>query len=343
MPPEVLHEASKAMKKYKNTGYSILELPHRSAAFTDIVDESKELVRDLCNIGSEYEVVWIPGGGRMQFAMLPMNYQWQKGTPAYIDSGHWAAEAIDYARFYGEAVVMATSKHSKYDRLPDLPPGFGKAKYLHMTTNNTIYGTQYHEDMIVDVPLVADMSSDIFSKQRNYGRYALFYAAAQKNMGTPGVAMVAIRKDFAALAGDHLPPMFSYKAHIKENSVLNTANVSGIYISLLMLRWTKEAGIDKIAQKNMRKAAMVYEAIDKSSIYLPHVQVKEHRSHMNVCFTIKDKEVEQAFMQMCEKNNIIGIEGHRSVGGFRVSLYNPVSVDDVQTLVEIMAEFERKG
>ncbi len=343
LPPEVLHDVSKAVWRYKNTGYSILELPHRGAEFLEIIEESKSLVRGLCGIGSDYEVLWMHGGGRMQFSMIPMNFLSGKETAGYIDSGHWAAEAIDYARYYGDIKILGSSKETKYDRLPAWPAAIpADTKYLHFTTNNTIYGTQYHNIPDISIPLIGDMSSDIFSCKRDYSRYAMFYAAAQKNIGTPGVALVVIHKSLLDGITNKLPPMLDYKAQVKENSILNTANVSGIYVSLLMLRWIKAKGIATIEAENDQKAAMLYEAIDNSKVFVPHVKEVAHRSKMNVCFIAKNEALEKDFLKLCEQNDIIGLQGHRAVGGFRVSLYNAITAESVTRLVELMKEFETK-
>ena len=343
LPPEVLHDVSKSVWNYKNTGYSILELPHRGNEFLEIVEESKSLVRELCSIGEEYKVLWMHGGGRMQFAMIPMNFLSPGDSAGYIDSGHWAAEAIEYGQYYGKTVILGSSKDSAYNRLPDWPSIIpGNLNYLHITTNNTIYGTQYHHVPDVPVPLIGDMSSDIFSCGRDYSRYSLFYAAAQKNLGTPGVALVVVHKDMLPKITNHLPPMLHYGAQVKENSILNTANVSGIYISLLMLRWIRQKGIATIEEENNVKSGMLYDTIDNSRIFIPHVKEPAHRSKMNVCFTCSNEAKEKEFLALCEKNDITGIKGHRLVGGFRVSLYNAISPDSVITLVELMKEFETK-
>ena len=343
LPAEVLHEASKAVWNYKNSGFSILELPHRSREFSDIIEESQSLVRELCNIGNDYDVLWMQGGGRMQFSMIPMNFLTPADTAGYIDSGHWAAEAIDYAGFYGKVEVLGSSKSTNYDRLPPWPAIIPEEiKYLHFTTNNTIFGTQYHTVPDTKAPLIADMSSDIFSCRRDYSRYSMFYAAAQKNLGTPGVALVVIHKSLSGSITNKLPPMLNYKDQVRENSILNTANVSGVYISLLMLRWIKQKGIQEIEAENQAKATLLYDAIDGSDVFIPHVREKAHRSQMNVCFTARNEKAGKDFSAYCEQNNIVGIQGHRSVGGFRVSLYNAVTLESVAELVDIMKEFETK-
>jgi len=340
LPDEVLQEASKAILEYKNTGVSILELSHRSNEFAGIVSESNLLVKELCGLDDNYEVLWLHGGGRLQFCMVPMNFLSERDSAGYIDSGHWAEEALEYATHYGGVQILSSSKESNYSRLPDWPASIPpQLSYVHFTTNNTIFGTQWHHVPKVNVPLIADMSSDIFSRRHDYTNYALFYAAVQKNLGTPGVALTVIRKDMLERITRDLPPMLSYKAQAKENSILNTANVFGVYVSLLMLRWISAKGIDNIERENKRKAELLYNAIDNSSIFTAHVKEKTHRSIMNVCFTADTPESEKAFLALCEKNNFTGVKGHRSVGGFRASIYNAVPLSSVERLVELIKDF----
>ena len=343
MPPEVLHEAAKAVNKFRHTGLSILELPHRGKDFLDIIEESKALVKELCGLDDQYEVLWLHGGGRLQFCMIPMNFLPEGGTAGYIDSGHWAHEAHKYAAFYGNAQILASSREGNYSRLPEWPSKIAKGfSYVHFTTNNTIYGTQWHNIPKVTAPLIADMSSDIFSRKHDYSRYALFYAAAQKNLGTAGVDLTVIRRDLLEKISRALPPMLNYKDQVKENSILNTANVFGVYVSLLTLRWIKKRGIEAIEKENNDKAELLYSALDSSSLFTPHVKEKAHRSLMNVCFTANSPDIEKAFHALCDRNDIIGIAGHKTVGGFRASLYNAVPLDAVELLVTLMKQLETK-
>ena len=343
MPDEVLQQAAEAVHEYNNTGVSILELSHRGKEFADIVAEGNALVKELCALDDDYDVLWLHGGGRLQFCMIPINFLAAGDSAGYIDSGHWAEEALEYATHYGDVQILASSKQSNYNRLPDWPSSVPQQlSYIHFTTNNTIFGTQWHTIPKTDVPLIADMSSDIFSRKHDYSGYSLFYAAVQKNIGAAGIALVVIRKDMLARIKRSLPPMLSYKAQVKENCILNTANVFGVYVSLLMLRWIKAKGIDIIEKDNKHKAHLLYEALDNSRIFKPHVTEHTHRSLMNVCFTANTPEAERSFLALCEKNNIIGIKGHRSVGGFRASLYNCVSVEAVEKLVELINNFSRE-
>ena len=345
LPPEVLHEAAKAVNKYKKTGLSILELPHRGKEFAEIIAESKQLVRELCGIDDSYEILWLHGGGRQQFFMIPMNFLPENGSAGYIDSGRWSEEALEYAAHYGDVQILASSKKDGYRHLPNWPAKIPKQlAYVHFTTNNTIYGTQWTDvPESKSVPLIADMSSDIFSREHDYTKYSMFYAAVQKNLGTPGIALTAIRKEMLKKVTRSLPPMLSYPAQVKEDSILNTTNVFGVYVSLLMLRWIKAKSIATIEKENTRKAKLLYDALDSSSAFVPYVTEKAHRSMTNVCFTAKNAETEKAFLALCEQNDIVGVSGHRSVGGFRVSLYNAVDLEAVQHLVRLMREFEGKS
>ena len=255
LPQDVFQQASAAVLDYNGTDLSILEIPHRSKEFDAILDESVTLVKELCGIGDEYEVLWLHGGGRLQFAMIPMNFLGENDTAGYIDSGHWAAEAAEYGMHYGGTDILSTSRDSNYKCLPEWPRKISDSlAYLHYTTNNTIYGTQWRNIPKCNVPLIADMSSDIFSKKMDYSNCSLFYAAAQKNIGPAGVTLVVIRKDMLDRIVRDLPPMLSYKAQVEQHSVLNTSPVFAIYTSLLTLRWTKAKGIDTIEQENRKKA-----------------------------------------------------------------------------------------
>jgi phosphoserine aminotransferase len=275
--------------------------------------------------------------------MLPMNFLSRGETAGYYNSGHWAAEAMKYAEYYGNVQTLGSSADTNHDHLPALLEKVPDSlKYVHITTNNTIYGTQFHNIPAINVPLVADMSSDIFSGKHDYSKYSLIYAAAQKNLGTSGNCLVVIKKSFMESIKNHLPPMLSYKDQVAEGSILNTANVSGVYVSLLMLRWIKENGIEKLGRDNQRKADMIYNVLDNSALFEPHVKVKADRSLMNICFRAKDADTEQRFADLCAANGIIGVKGHRLVGGFRVSNYNAIDMEWVEELVQLMNQFENK-
>jgi len=344
LPAEVFAQASEAVLDYNGTGLSILEIGHRSKEFIAILEECNALVKELCVLNDDYEVLWLHGGGRLQFCMIPMNFLGENDTAGYIDSGHWAAEAAEYAMHYGSTDILSTSRDSNYQCLPEWPGTISdNLAYLHYTTNNTIYGTQWRHVPKCNVPLVADMSSDILSKEMDYGNCALFYAAVQKNIGPAGVTLVVVRKDMMERIKRDLPPMLNYKTQAANHSILNTSPVFAIYTSLLTLRWTKEKGINIIERDNRKKAAMLYEEIERNSMFGPVVDKKEDRSMMNVCFRAKDEAQEKSFVNFCEKHNITGIKGHRFVGGFRVSLYNAVTVGQVETLIKTMQDFEHSS
>ena len=342
MPPEVIHEAAIAVRNFRKTGISILEISHRSDVFQETVEESKALVRKLCGINDDYEILWLPGGGRMQFCMVPMNLLSAGKTAGYIDSGFWAAEAAKTAGFYGDVKILATSKDSNYDKLPGWPAIPKQLTYLHITTNNTIYGTQCHNIPEVNVPLIADMSSDIFSVKRDYTKFSMFYAAVQKNLGAAGITLAVVKKSLLDQMTNSLPGMLNYKDQAKENPLVNTPNVFGIYVSLLMLRWIDAKGIEAIEKENRSKAELLYSTLDNSKVFKPIVTEQADRSLMNVCFTANTPEIEKSFLDLCEANDITGVKGHRLASGFRVSLYNAITIEEVQTLVALMNKFEKQ-
>jgi phosphoserine aminotransferase len=270
-----------------------------------------------------------------------MNFLGEADVAGYIDTDHWSLNAIEYARYYGNAEVLASSRENNYNRLPLWPDNIpSHLSYLHYTSNNTIYGTQWHEVPKCNVPLIADMSSDIFCSRRDYKNCGLFYAAVQKNAGAAGVTLVVIHKDMLQRVKRNLPSMLDYRAQVKENSVLNTSPVFAIYTSLLMLRWTKKQGIDTLEKENKQKADLLYNELERNSLFNLFVQNKDDRSMMNVCFTAIDPGTEASFLSFCDKRNIVGIKGHRSIGGFRVSLYNAVTKKATERLTQVMMEFE---
>lgn len=343
LPKEVIAQAAQAIIEYEGSGLSVLELPHRGKLFDAILEESKALVKELCGLDDDYHVLWLQGG-RLQFSMVPMNFLGADEIAGYIDSGHWAAEAIENARCFGNTEMMASGRMDNYERLPEWDGrAYKYLQYLHCTTNNTIYGTQWHELPQSNTPLIADMSSDILSQKRNYTGCKMFYAVAQKNLGAAGVTLVVIHKDMLAIAPKrNLPPMLDYREHAKANSVLNTPPVFAIYTSLLMLRWTKQQTIAKLEEQNILKSSALYAALERNSLFEPIVTFEPHRSRMNVCFRGIDKKTEERFSHFCKKEGIMGIDGHRAVGGFRASLYNAVTMKETQQLIDAMRHFEQQ-
>jgi len=343
LPPEVLAEAAEAVIDYNGSGLSILEIPHRGPQFEAILEESKDLVKMLCGLGNEHEVLWLQGGGRLQFCMIPMNFLGAEAPAGYVDSGHWAHEAAKAAAYYGETRVIASSRPENYSRLPQFPHTAGeKLAYLHLTTNNTIYGTQWQHIPDTGAPLIADMSSDILSRRLDYSRFAMFYACAQKNVGPAGVTLAVLNRDLLAQQQRDLPPMLSYAAHAKHRSLLNTPPVYAVYVSLLMLRWTQQQTLAALEAESNTKSAMLYEELERNRLFQPVVTVKDHRSRTNITFRAVSEEVHRGFAAFCTARDIEGIEGHRSVGGFRVSLYNAVPRSSVSRLIELMQEYEQE-
>ena len=340
LPEKVLAEASAAVIDYNNTGLSILEIHHRDKRFLEIMEESKALVKELCGLNDDFEVLWMQGGGRHQFTMVPMNFLPQEGTAGYIDSGYWAHDAMETAKYYGNVQVLASSETDNYRHLPEWPRNIpGDLSYVHFTTNNTIYGTQWPSRPSASVPLVADMSSDIFSRQIDYSNCAMFYAVAQKNIGPAGVTLVIVNKHMLKQIKRNLPPMLNYAAHVQRNSLLNTAPVFAVYTSLLTLRWTKNRGIATIEKENEQKAALLYGEIERNPLFNSPVE-RSDRSKMNVCFTVSEKTIEAPFLEYCRDRGLVGLEGHRYVGSFRASLYNAIPLPAVERLVNAMQEFE---
>jgi phosphoserine aminotransferase len=339
LPAEVLEEASRAILDFNGTGLSILEIGHRTPLFQEVLDEARVTARELMKLDAEHEVLFLHGGASTQFFQVPMNLLNEASTAAYLDGGVWGKKAIKEARLYGHVEVVASSKDKNYTYIPKgyvIPPA---AAYFHYTTNNTIEGTQLHFIPETTVPLVADMSSDILSQMMDFNRFALIYAGAQKNIGAAGVNMVIVRKDILGKAGRSMPTMMDYREHIEAGSMLNTPPVFAIYVCMLTLRWLKQrGGIAAIEQINDRKAALLYDTLDNLPIFRPTV-AREDRSKMNVVFVMDDPGQEKEFLASCKANGMVGVKGHRSVGGFRVSLYNALPLHSVEVLTELMNDF----
>jgi phosphoserine aminotransferase len=339
LPKEVLQQASEAILNYNNSGLSILEIPHRGKLFEEILSEVNVLVKDLLGLSDDYEVLWLQGGGRLQFSMVPMNFLGGHEKAGYIESGHWASEALRNAQLYGQTEILGSSKADNYTYIPVWKPIPNDLSYVHFTSNNTIYGTQFFHLPKTEVPLVVDMSSELFSRKLDYNKFSLIYAVAQKNIGPAGVTLVAVRKSLLQQQKRELPEILSYREMAKHNSVLNTPPVFPIYCCLLTLRWVKAIGMDAMDKRTKQKAKLLYNAIDESAIFYG-VAKTEDRSTMNACFRAHNDNHTQAFLDFAKERNIVGIKGHRSVGGFRVSMYNAISVEDVQQLISVMKEFE---
>jgi phosphoserine aminotransferase len=342
LPKEVFEQAAQAVLNYNNSGLSILEIGHRTSTFQAVMDEAVALVKELMQFDSEHEVLFLHGGASTQFMQVPMNLLDDKETAAYADTGVWGVKAIKEAKLYGKVEVVCSGKESNYTVIPKDFAVPNDAKYFHITTNNTIYGTQWQKIPKTSVPLVADMSSDILSRVLDFNSFDLIYAGAQKNMGCAGVNLVVVKKDILGKVKRPLPTIMDYRNHIKEGSMLNTPPVFAVFVCMLTLRWLKKiGGVAAIEKINNEKAALLYNAIDINPLFKGTV-VKEDRSKMNVCFVMHDATLEDKFLAYTKEHGIIGIKGHRSVGGFRASLYNALPISSVEVLTELMKEFAVK-
>ena len=344
--PSILSEytiknTADAVLNFAGTGLSLLEVSHRGKEFVAVNDEARALVKELLDVPATHEVVFLGGGASLQFCMIPFNLLKKKA--AYIDTGTWSSKAIKEAKLFGEVDVVASSADKNYTYIPKQYTIAPDSEYLHFTTNNTIYGTEYHKIPEVNIPLISDMSSDIFSRPVDISKYDAIYAGAQKNLAPAGVTIIIVRKDALGHVDRPIPTMLDYRTHIKKDSMFNTPPVLPIFSALQTLKWYKEQGGVKVLQKkNQEKAAVLYEEIDRNKLFRGTVAT-EDRSLMNVCFVMNDeyKELEKEFADFATAAGMIGIKGHRSVGGFRASLYNAMPIESVKALVQTMKEFEK--
>jgi phosphoserine aminotransferase len=339
LPKSVFEEASKAILNFNNTGLSILEIGHRTSIFQAVMDEARALVKELMQLDDDHEVLFLHGGASTQFMEVPMNLLDDKETAAFTDTGVWSTKAIKEAKLFGKVEIVCSSKESNFTYIPKDFAVPNDAKYLHITTNNTIYGTQWQKIPKTSNSLVADMSSDIFSRVLDFNAFDLIYAGAQKNMGPAGVNLVVVNKNILGKVKRSIPTIMDYRNHIKEGSMLNTPPVFAVYVCMLTLRWLKAlGGVAAIEKLNNEKAALLYAAIDESPLFTGTVN-KEDRSKMNVCFVMNDTSLEESFLQFTKEQGIVGIKGHRLVGGFRASLYNALPISSVEILGQLIKEF----
>jgi phosphoserine aminotransferase len=345
LPASVFEEASQAVINYNDIGLSILEISHRSPEFTAILAEAEALVRELLGVNEEYAVLFLQGGASSQFFMTAMNLLSSNGTAAFLDTGSWSTKAIKEAKLFGKVEVVASSKDKNFNYIPkeyDIP---SDASYFHITTNNTIYGTQIQDIPQTNIPLVADMSSDIFSRPIDINRYALIYAGAQKNMGPAGATLVIVRKSLLGQVDREIPTMLDYRTHIKKSSAFNTPPVFPIFVSMLTLRWIKtNGGIAPMQKQNREKADLIYNEIDQNPMFVGTVSDKADRSTMNATFVLAEGKEDLAphFLEMCDAAGCVTVKGHRSVGGFRASMYNAMPLESVEVLVGVMQAFANK-
>ncbi|MDR0264540.1 MULTISPECIES: 3-phosphoserine/phosphohydroxythreonine transaminase [unclassified Sphingobacterium] len=340
LPKEVFQQASEAVIDFNNTGLSILEISHRSKEFEAVIDEATQLVRELLAVPQGYSILFLQGGASLQFAMAPLNLLPEGGKAAYLDTGVWATKALKEAKKFGTVDVVASSIDKNYSYIPKGYAIPSDAAYFHYTANNTIYGTEVFEKPETALPVVVDMSSDIFSREINVADYDLIYAGAQKNMGPAGVTLVIVKDDILGKSGRVLPSMLDYQLHINGGSMYNTPPVYSIFVSMLNLRWLKaKGGVAVLEQENIIKARALYDEIDRNPLFKGTAAV-EDRSRMNVTFVMDTPELEAEFLALAKERNLIGIKGHRSVGGFRASIYNALPLSSVNALIDAMKEFE---
>jgi len=340
LPRIAIENTAKAILELNGIGMSILEISHRSKDFQAIIDEAVALFKEQLGIPEGYHVLFLGGGASMQFCMIPFNLLEKKA--AYLETGVWAKKAIKEAKLFGEVQIVASSADKNFSYVPkgwEIPKD---VDYMHITTNNTIYGSEIRYDMDSPVPLIADMSSDIFSRPVDVSKYAMIYGGAQKNLGPAGATFVIVREDILGKVTRAIPSMLDYRTHIKEGSMFNTPPCLPIYTIMETLRWIKSlGGVKEIEKMNIAKAKLLYDAIDNSKIFVGTVE-KDSRSLMNICFVMKEgyQNLEEEFMNFAKSKGMIGIKGHRSVGGFRASTYNALPIESVQALVDCMKEFE---
>lgn len=343
LPKIAIENTAKAILDFNGIGMSILEISHRSKDFQAVMDEAVSLFKELMDIPEGYQVLFLGGGASLQFCMIPFNLLNKKA--AYLETGVWAKKANKEAKLFGEVDIVASSADKNFNYIPKDYQIPADADYFHITTNNTIYGTEIRYDIDSPVNLIADMSSDILSRKVDVSKYALIYGGAQKNLGPAGATFVIVREDILGKAERQIPTMLDYRTHIKEGSMFNTPPVLPIYTILETLKWIKSlGGISVIERMNIEKSDLLYNAIDNSKMFVG-TAAKDSRSLMNICFVMKDeyKDKEDAFMEFTKQRGMVGIKGHRSVGGFRASTYNALPVESVQALVDCMTDFEKEN
>lgn len=341
LPQSTIENTAKAILDFDGIGLSIMEISHRSKEFQAVMDESVALFKELLAIPEGYSVLFLGGGASMQFAMVPFNLFEKKA--AYLNTGTWASKALKEAKLFGEVVEVASSKEANFNYIPKQYTIPADADYFHITTNNTIFGTELHTDIDSPVPLVADMSSDIFSRVIDVSKYTLIYGGAQKNLAPAGLAFVIVKDAALGKVSRSIPTMLDYRVHAKEGSMFNTPPVVPIYAALQTLKWMKElGGVPALEKINKEKAALLYDEIDRNKLF-KGTAIVEDRSLMNICFVMNDeyKELEEEFGKFAASKGMVGIKGHRSVGGFRASTYNALPKESIQALINVMKEFEK--
>ena len=340
LPQEVLRQAAEAVLNFNNDDLSLIEISHRSQPFVDVMDKAQDLVKELLVVPEGYSVLFLQGGASLEFLMVALNLMKVDGKAAYTNTGVWAKKAIVEAKSVGEVVIVGDSSDKNYNYIPKGYHIPSDVDYFHCTSNNTIYGTQMKEFPICPTLMVCDMSSDIFSRKVDVGKFDIIYAGAQKNMGPAGTTLVIVKNEILGKTGRKIPTMLDYNTHISNESMFNTPPVFPIYVSMLTLQWLKNLGGVTIMEKiNQQKADLLYNEIDRNPLFVG-TAAKEDRSNMNVCFLLTDNSKEAVFNAMWQEAGISGIEGHRSVGGYRASIYNAMPIESIQVLIDIMKKLE---
>lgn len=347
MPIEVLEEIQSSFLNYKDCGMSVTEISHRSQLFDDIINDAQDRIKRLLNLGDKYKVLFIQGGASMQFALLPMNFLNDSNTADYVDTGTWSTKAIQEAEIQGKNIrVAASSEDRKFSYIPKNIEFNADAVFTHITSNNTIKGTQWHTTPDTgSVPIIADMSSDILSRPMpDIDKYGLMYAGAQKNIGAAGVAVVIIRDDMLDKVQTTIPTMMQYTTYAEKNSMFNTPSCFAIYYIQLVMKWLEEkiGGLEAIDKLNRQKAALIYDIIDQNDFYQGTAE-KEDRSLMNITFRLQDTDSEKRFIEEALSNELGGLKGHKSVGGCRASIYNAITLESVKTLASFMTDFQKRN
>ena len=341
LPEFTIKNTADAVMNFAGTGLSLMEVSHRDKEFIAVMDQAQALVKELLDVPAGYEVIFLGGGASMQFCMVPYNLMNKKA--AYLNTGTWASKALKEAKFFGDVVEVASSKDENFSYIPKGYTVPADADYLHITTNNTIFGTEIRKDMDVNVPLVADMSSDIFSRPVDVSKYALIYGGAQKNLAPAGVTFVIVKTDILGKVDRAIPTMLDYRTHIDNGSMFNTPPVLPVYSALQTLIWLKDqGGMKEMEKRNVQKAKVLYDEIERNKLFKSTVKNVEDRSLMNICFVMNDnyKELEKPFLEFAGSKGMVGLKGHRSVGGFRASIYNAMPLESIQALVDTMKAFE---
>lgn len=344
LPKYTVDKVAEAVKNFDGTGISIMEISHRSKEFIGVMDEAQLLIKEILSVPDGYHVLFLGGGASLQFAMVPMNLM--KNKSAYLNTGSWASKAIKEAKFFGEVVEVASSKDANFNYIPRDYTIPADADYFHITTNNTIYGTEIKHDLDSPVTLIADMSSDVFSRPVDVSKYGLIYGGAQKNLGPAGVTFVIVKESILGKIDRAIPTMLDYRTHIEQGSMFNTPPVLPVYAALQTLKWIKQqGGVEAMLKINREKADLLYAEINRNKLFVPTVSNEDDRSIMNVCFVMSEeyKELEAEFFSFASSKGMIGIKGHRSVGGFRASLYNALPLNSVKELIKTMKDFEEKN